>query len=205
MLDVLQLFDYLGTAAFAMSGALKAARHQLDLFGVVVLALITAVGGGTLRDLMLGVHPPFWLADPVYVGLGLLLALMVFAWPQPVARQERQLVYYDAVGLGVFTVIGASKALEHGAGIVGAVVFGCLTGVGGGVLRDVLVREVPLVLRKEIYASATVAGSLVFCLLHWADAPEWGALLLGAALVVLIRVYCILSGRSLPRPRMSDD
>jgi len=200
-MTVLLVLDYVGTVAFALSGALKAARHQLDVFGVVVLAIITAVGGGTLRDVMLGAEPIFWLAKPVYLLLALLPALLVFAWHGAMAQTEQPLAYADAVGLGVFTVIGASKALDQGAGYAGAVIFGCMTGIGGGVIRDMLVREVPFVLQKEVYASASIAGGVLFCLLKWSAAPDWVALVCGAALVVAIRVYCIAYGCNLPRPR----
>jgi len=204
-MTVLQILDYLGTVAFALSGALKAARCQLDVFGVVVLALITAVGGGTLRDVMLGADPIFWLAQPVYLLLALLPAFLVFAWHRPMARTEHPLAYADAVGLGVFTVIGASKALDCGAGYAGAIIFGCMTGIGGGVIRDALVREVPLVLQKEVYASASIAGSVLFCLLKWTAAPDWVALVCGAALVIAIRIYCIAYACNLPRPGPVDD
>lgn len=203
-MTVLLILDYLGTVAFALSGALKAARHQLDIFGVAVLAIVTAVGGGTARDVMLGAHPIFWLAKPVYLLLALIPALLVFAWHQPMARTEHPLAYADAVGLGVFTVIGASKALEHGAGYAGAIIFGCMTGVGGGVIRDVLVREVPFVLQKEVYASASIAGSLLFCLLQSTGAPPWAGLVSGALLTIVIRIYCIRYGCNLPRPKPMD-
>ncbi len=204
-MTVLLLLDYLGTVAFALSGALKAARHQLDVFGVVVLAVITAVGGGTLRDVMLGADPIFWLAKPIYLLLALLPAFLVFAWHRPMARTEHPLAYADAVGLGVFTVIGASKALDYGAGYAGAIIFGCMTGVGGGVIRDMLVREVPLVLQKEVYASASIAGCILFCLLKWSAAPDWVALVCGAALVIAIRVYCIAYACNLLRPKPAED
>jgi len=200
----LDVLDYLGTFAFALSGALKAAQHRLDVFGVSVLAVITAVGGGTVRDLMLGARPIFWLDQPAYLLVALIPALLVFAWYRPMARTERPLVYADAVGLGVFTVIGASKALDQGTGVVGAVVFGCLTGVGGGVIRDVLVREVPLVLRREVYASATVAGSILYCALNALSAPAWLALLVGATTVIAVRVICIRRAYHLPGPQVDD-
>jgi uncharacterized membrane protein YeiH len=202
---VLLVLDYLGTVAFALSGALKAARHRLDIFGVVVLAIITAVGGGTLRDVLLDSHPIFWLAKPIYLLLALVPAFLVFAWHRPMARTEQPLAYADAVGLGVFTVIGASKALNCGAGYAGAVIFGCMTGIGGGVIRDLLVREVPFVLQKEVYASASIAGAALFCLMKWAAAPDWVALVVGAALAIAIRVYCIERGLHLPRPSPPEE
>jgi uncharacterized membrane protein YeiH len=204
-LSVLLLLDCLGTLAFALSGALKAARSRCDVFGLVVLAIVTAVGGGTLRDVLLGAHPIFWLAQPGYLLLALLPALLVFLWSRPMARTEQPLAYADAVGLGVFTVIGASKALDHHAGWAGAIVCGCLTGVGGGVLRDLLVREVPFVLQKEVYASATIAGSGLFCILRYVHAPEWLALVGGAALVIVIRTFCIAGGYHLPQPDPPDE
>jgi uncharacterized membrane protein YeiH len=158
-----------------------------------------------MRDVMLGAQPIFWLEQPIYLLLALLAALPVCVWYRKLVWTKGVLSYADAVGLGVFTVIGASKALDFGAGFAGAVVFGCMTGVGGGVIRDVLVREVPLVLKREVYASATIAGSVLFCALTSFGAPGWIALVAGAALTIAIRVFCVARRVHLPRPGGDDD
>jgi len=197
-MQAIQLLDYLGTAAFAVSGALKGVRKGMDIFGVAVLATVTAIGGGTIRDTLLG-EKVFWLHEPVYVPLAVAAALVVFVLYHWVQRGYATLLVFDAIGLGVFTAIGAVKAWEAGTGVVGVVTMGCLTGVGGGVLRDVLARDVPAVLREEVYASATLAGALLFWLLMRGEAGQVTAVWSAAALTIAIRLASIAFRWHLPR------
>jgi len=198
-MDLIQYLDYMGTLAFAASGALKAVRKNMDLFGVGVLATVTAIGGGTIRDALLG-ERAFWLGDPAYVGLALAAALAVFVLFRVVVREEaRGLLVLDAIGLGVFTAIGAAKAWHAQTGIVGVVTMACLTGVGGGMLRDVLAGDVPAVLREEIYASASLAGALAFWVLNVAGAHEAVSAGAAAALTITIRLLSIRFRWRLPR------
>jgi len=203
---VILVLDYLGTAAFAVSGALKGVRKGMDVFGVAVLATVTAIGGGTIRDALLA-KGIFWLRDPVYVPLSVAVALAVFALYRVVQRTERGLLLFDAVGLGVFTAIGAMKAWQADTGAVGVVTMGCLTGVGGGMLRDVLARDVPVVLREEIYASASLAGALAFWALMKLHASEAAAICVAAALTITIRILSIALRWHLPRrdPQPADE
>lgn len=188
---MLLLLDYLGTFAFAISGALKAARKEMDLFGLTVLAIVTAIGGGTLRDVMLG-QRPFWLTDFSYIYLSLLGTAAVAALYRLVSRFETLLLWFDAVGLGTFTVIGASRAMGAGVELTGTVLFACLTAIGGGMLRDVLAGDVPVVLRREIYALAAVLGALLYwSLRHWALADAMAA----PTVVVLVTVLRLLAIR----------
>jgi uncharacterized membrane protein YeiH len=188
-----------GTIAFAVSGGLKAVRCRLDLFGLVVLAAVTAVGGGTIRDLLIGEIPPFCLQDETYLLLALVSALGVVGLHRRLAAGERALLVFDAIGLGVFTVIGAARAMEAGLGVVGTVGLACMTGVGGGVLRDLLVREVPLVLRREVYASASIAGGLLYFLLRQTAVLSAVTTGICAAVVIGIRLYCVWRMVDLPR------
>lgn len=203
MLLLLSL-DYLGTVAFAVSGALKGVRRDMDIFGVTVLALVTAIGGGTVRDTLLQSRI-FWLEDPTYVLLSVVAAIAVFLLYRVVTRTERALLVFDAVGLGVFTAIGALKAAEAEAGAVGIITMAVITGVGGGMMRDVLARDVPIVLREEIYASACIAGAALFWGLTQLGVGHPPAMCVAAGATILVRLLSILLGWRLPRPGMATD
>jgi len=197
-MEAIEFLDYLGTGAFAVSGALKGVRKEMDIFGVAVLATVTAIGGGTLRDALLKI-PVFWLHNPVYVPLAVAAAVVVFVLYRWVQRTYRALLVFDAIGLGVFTAIGAVKAWDAGTGLVGVVTMACLTGVGGGVVRDVLAGDVPAVLREEVYASATLAGALLFWGLTRAQAGQGTAVWAAAILTIAIRLASMAFRWHLPR------
>lgn len=199
-MTVLYALDLTGTAAFAASGAWVAVRRRMDLFGVLVLGLVTAVGGGTLRDLLVGALPPFSLQNEIYLYLSIAASLAVFAGRNRFPAVERPLLILDAVGLGTFAVIGTTKALDFGLGFLGAALMGVMTCTAGGVMRDVLANQVPLILRKEVYASACLAGSLLLVLLEHLGAPRPTAALLAATTVITIRLLAIHFNWSLPRP-----
>ena len=155
--------DLFGTAVFAFSGVLMAGRLRMDGFGVIVLAAVTAIGGGTIRDLIIGADKVFWTVDSWYLWVILGTALI----GQFMAKLPRRLPWYilplaDAFGLAIFTIIGAEKALEYGYSGMVAVVMGVITGVAGGMIRDVLAREIPMVLQREIYATASVLGGIIY-------------------------------------------
>lgn len=156
------LLDLLGTLVFAISGAFRAVKHELDLLGVLVLAVATGVGGGLLRDLLLGVTPPAALSDERYLLMGFLGGLVVFLAAPRIATRWDCVMVADAVGLGVFAATGASRAADAGLGTLGVILMAGLTATGGGVIRDVLVCEIPAVLRAEVYATAALAGGAVF-------------------------------------------
>ena len=199
MLVIPRLLDLLGIAVFAMSGALAAGRKRMDLLGVLVLATVTAVGGGTLRDLLLDRHPLFWLADPTYLVVIAVAALGTFVW----ARRRRPPWYAlqlaDALGLALFSVAGAQIAERAGVSTIGVIVLGAMTGAAGGALRDVLSAEVPLVLRRgNLYASAAIAGAAAYRLLEAVGVPSQTAALTGMAIVATVRGASIAWGLSLP-------
>ena len=160
--------QYIAVAACAVTAVLAAEGKRMDLFGVLVLALVTAVGGGTIRDLCLGARPLFWVAQPLYVWTALIAAVVTFFLVRFVSLPSRTLGFIDAIGLALFSIAGTEKALAFGTPGVIAVLLGVVTGVAGGILRDVLRTEVPLVFRKdmELYATAAFAGALVFVLLR---------------------------------------
>ena len=198
-MTVLYALDLVGTAAFAASGAWAGIRREMDLFGVLVLGLVTATGGGTLRDLLLGDTPPFIFKNETYLWLSIVVSLVVFIAHRHLARLQHPLLYFDAVGLGTFVVIGTGKALEFQMGFIGSVMMGVMTATAGGMVRDILSTRVPLVLQREVYASACLAGGALLYLLHLTPLPHNWAMLLAALAVITIRLLAIRYNWSLPR------
>ena len=203
---LLYILDLVGVAVFAVSGALAAGRKGLDLLGVVVLGLATAIGGGTIRDLLLDRHPIFWLVDPAYlttiVGASLLTVAYVRWRPPPSAA----LLVADALGLALFSVAGAQIAQRAGLPPAAGVVLGTVTGCAGGAVRDVLSAEVPLVLRRgNLYASAAIAGTSAYFLLELAGVPRAAATLAGMAVVAGLRLAAIWWRLQLPVFRLQAD
>jgi uncharacterized membrane protein YeiH len=165
-MDVLIVWlQFLGVAVFAASGALTASRKELDPFGFVLVAAVTGTGGGTLRDVVLGRLPVFWIETPVYLGICAAIAILVFFTAHRIESRFRVLLWADALGLGLFAVQGTETALAAGARPIVAVLLGMITATFGGIIRDVLCAELPLMLRREIYATAAAAGALAYVLL----------------------------------------
>jgi uncharacterized membrane protein YeiH len=193
-----QAFDLGGTFVFAVSGAIAGVRHRLDLFGVLVLAFAAATFGGITRDVLIGAVPPASLQDWRYLAVSAVAGVATFVFPPIAERFRGALLIYDAAGLGLFATTGAAKALAYGIGPVPAVLLGMLTGIGGGVVRDLLVSEVPAVLRTDIYAAAALAGAAVVvagALAGWTPGPVAVA---GATLCFAIRMVAIRWGWRLP-------
>ncbi|MCS7479092.1 trimeric intracellular cation channel family protein [Umezawaea endophytica] len=188
---VLIVLELVGIAVFAASGALAAVRTRLDVFGVIVLALTTALGGGVIRDVLLGVHPPSSLTKWPYLLVPAVTGLLVFWFHPQVAKLRRAVLLLDAIGLGLFVTGGTSTALALGAPPYTACLIGMTTGIGGGALRDVLLREIPLVLRREIYAVAALLGGLVVAGGSVLGLPEEPVALAGSALVVVVRLLAL--------------
>lgn len=198
-MNLLYALDLVGTAAFAASGAWAGIRREMDLFGVLVLGLVTATGGGTIRDMLLGDSPPFCLQDETYLYIAAAVALLVFLFHRHLDFLQHPLLYFDAIGLGTFVVIGTGKALSFQLGFFGAVLMGVMTATAGGVVRDVLSNQVPLILRKEIYASACLAGAVLLVLLQGVSLPPALAALTAALTVIVIRLLAIRFNWSLPK------
>ncbi|WP_394200033.1 trimeric intracellular cation channel family protein [Shewanella waksmanii] len=192
-------FDLCGTAVFALSGALAAGRHRMDPFGVIVLASVTAVGGGSIRDALLGTTPVFWIKDPNYIIVILATVLLTLIFVRKPKRvPQYTLPVADALGLALFTVIGAEKALSLGLTGMVAVIMGLITGVGGGIIRDLLCRQVPMILRTEIYATASIMGGICYTLTIYWGAADKVALLLALGTALAIRLAAIKWHLSLP-------
>jgi uncharacterized membrane protein YeiH len=205
MTQDLYLLDLLGVAVFAVSGALAAGRTGLDLFGVVVIAALTAVGGGTLRDLLLDRHPIFWIADPMYLvvicGVALLTVFYAHVLPPPRAT----LLVADALGLALFAMSGAQIAEAAKLSPFIVVLMGTMTGVTGGIFRDVLTGKIPLILQREIYAAAAIAGVSLYLLLQALGVERLWAFGGGMAVVVALRLLSILWGWQLPVFRLRHE
>ncbi|MBV7314257.1 trimeric intracellular cation channel family protein [Shewanella sp. NIFS-20-20] len=193
------VFDMAGTAVFALTGALAAAKHRMDPFGVIVLAAVTAVGGGSIRDALIGATPVFWLTDSNYLICILLTVFMTRLMVRyPAKINPLLLPIADAFGLALFTIIGVEKALDYGISGMGSVVMGLITGVGGGIIRDMLCRKVPLVLRSEIYATAAILGAITYSLGVSLAMPNTLATVLAMLVTLSIRLAAIRWNLSLP-------
>jgi uncharacterized membrane protein YeiH len=198
---VLYGFEMAAVAVCAISGVLEAARKDIDLFGVVVVALVAALGGGTLRDLLLGA-PVFWIDDQAYLVAAAVAGVAAFFAARRARLPRNVFVVPDAAGLALFAVLGTGKALALGAPWLVASLMGVMTGVFGGVLRDVLCNEVPLVFGGELYATAALAGALLFVLLaHFAVDPAWSA---PAAIAVIFALRLAALHWKIGLPRISS-
>ncbi len=200
-MSLLYALDLVGTAAFAASGAWAGIRRRMDVFGVMVLGLVTAIGGGTLRDMLLGDNPPFCFKNEIYLYLALGVSLSTFVLYRHLDTMRRPLLYFDAIGLGTFVVIGTEKALHFNLGFLGAVMMGVITATAGGITRDVLANQIPLILRKEIYASACLAGGALLVALIQMGITRSLALLIAATTVITVRLLAIHFNWALPRAR----
>ncbi len=198
-MTILSTLDLIGTVAFAASGAWVGVRKHMDLFGVLVLGVVTAIGGGTLRDLLLGDIPPASLMNETHLYLSISVSLIVFFSRRNFKIVEKPLLYFDAIGLGTFVIIGTTKALDLQMGWLVAVLMGVITGTVGGVIRDVLANQIPLILRHEIYASACIVGGTLLVFLEHVGIARPIAALLSAILVIVVRLLAIRYDWALPR------
>ncbi len=195
--------DWFGVAVFAVTGALTASRKQMDIFGFMLLATATGVGGGSIRDLALGTLPVFWVKDPTYLMICVGVAAVTFFTAHIPESRYRLLLWLDAVGLAFVCVVGTDRALDAHAGTFVAVTMGVVTATFGGMIRDVLGGESPLILRREIYVTAALAGALAFVGLTAVHAPVIVAAVAGFATCFVIRALALHYGWSLPayKPR----
>jgi uncharacterized membrane protein YeiH len=196
---LLYLLDLFGVAVFAVSGAMAAGRKRFDWLGVAVIATVTAIGGGTIRDVLLDRHPVFWIADPTYLLVILAAAALTLLYARFRPAPGISLLVADALGLALFTISGARVAEGQNLPAVIVVVMGTITGSAGGLLRDVLSAEVPLLLRQaDLYATAAIAGATAYLLLQASGLERTPAALLGMAAVAALRLSAICWGLRLP-------
>ena len=204
MKTLVLVLDLAGTFVFALSGAMTAVKHRLDLFGILVLSFVAATFGGIGRDLLIGAVPPAALADWRYIAVPVLAGLTVFFTYSATARLQTPVLILDGAGLALFAVSGALKALTFGLTPISAVMLGVLTGVGGGIARDVLVAEIPTVLRAELYAVAALAGASVVVIGRMLQLPTLPLAAAGGVLCFGLRFMAIRYGWHLPRACQSD-
>ena len=203
---LLVTLDLLGTAVFAISGAAIGVRYRLDVFGVCVLAVVAGNAGGVMRDVMIGAVPPAALGRWQPLAVSVLAALVTFVWHPRIERLRTPILLFDAAGLGLFAVAGTGKAIAFGLDPLVAAMLGMLTGIGGGMLRDLLVNEIPTVLHADLYALAALAGAVVVVAGHLLHLPPTGPAIAGAVLCFAMRLVSIRRGWSLPRAdRMDHD
>jgi uncharacterized membrane protein YeiH len=198
---ILHILDLIGTFVFAISGASAGVRHRLDLFGVLVLSFAAATAGGITRDLVIGAVPPAAFSSWLYLALAILAGLMTFWRHGFIERLHRPVLIFDAAGLGIFAVTGTQKAFEFGLNPVMAGLIGMVSGIGGGMIRDILVAQTPAVLRGELYAVAALVGAAVVVLFHWLAWPALPALIIGALLCFGLRVVALRHNLHLPIAR----
>lgn len=201
----LNVLDLVGTFVFAVSGAVSGVKHRIDLFGVLVLSFVAATAGGIIRDLLIGAIPPASIKDWRYITLSLVAGFVTFFWYPLIAKMKSPVQLFDALGLGLFAVVGAGKAMAFHLGPGAAVLMGVLTGIGGGMARDILVAEVPVVFTAELYAVAALAGAAIV-VIGGTFFPGFATVApaIGGIVCVALRLLAIRKGWKLPIARQPD-
>jgi len=193
--------DLVGTFVFALSGAVAGVKHKFDLFGILVLAFVTGDAGGITRDVLIGAVPPAALRNLQYLWVSMLAGLAVFFWNRRINVEGRLILFLDAAGLALFAVTGTQKALAAGLSPVMAALLGMVTGIGGGMIRDVLVNQTPVVLRSDLYAVAALAAGAIVVTAYLFHLPPFTGMLLGLFVCLGLRLMAILRGWRLPSAR----
>ena len=201
--SVQQIIEFLGTLAFAISGIRHAAAKHFDWFGGFVCGIAVAIGGGTIRDVMLGVEP-FWMASPIYLICTLLAQAIVIVFARYLKRLDNAWFAFDTLGLALFTIAGIQKTLSCGHPFWVAIIMGCITGAAGGVIRDVLLNKVPVIFQKEIYAMASIAGGLLYWFMTWLGINLPVTVVVTFLLIVVIRFLAVKYHISLPVLKSED-
>jgi len=198
--ELLYAIDLTGTFVFAMSGVVTANERRMDIFGASVIGFVTAVGGGTIRDMLIGSTPVSWMINRDYlivIGLGILVAMFL---RKHISKWHKTMFLFDTVGIGLFTVLGLQKTLSFGLSPSVAVMMGIVSAVFGGVVRDVLVNRIPLIFRKEIYATACLAGAILYAVISPYFPGSLWTVLISMAVVIAIRVAAVRRKWALPLP-----
>tara|TARA_R110001592_G_scaffold123458_1_gene331394 strand:- start:1127 stop:1750 length:624 start_codon:yes stop_codon:yes gene_type:complete len=202
-MSVIYVIDILGTFAFAVSGALVALDKKFDMFGVLIIAFVTAVGGGMLRDVLIDAHPINWIGNLDYLYTIFIAVVFTFLFKSKIAHLSKTMFLFDTIGISVFTLLGLEKGLSFNLHPIIALIMGVISAVFGGVLRDVLTNKVPLIFEKEIYASACLAGGVIYLILNYFKVEENINFIISAAVVAVIRVIVVRFHLELPK--IKDD
>lgn len=203
-LSIFNILDILGTIAFAISGALAAMDRRLDLFGIFIVAFVTASGGGTLRDILIGDTPVNWMQNTVYIYLIGIVTVLAIIFRNKINYLKKSLFLFDTIGLGVFTITGVEIGIRSGLDPIISIALGAMTGTFGGVLRDILCNEIPVIFRKEIYATACIVGGLVFVIMHSLGAKLDVIYITTALIIIGIRLAVVKYHISLPYYYISE-
>ncbi|WHT39337.1 MULTISPECIES: trimeric intracellular cation channel family protein [Myroides] len=198
MFSFFEILDLLGTLAFAISGALAGRERKLDLFGMVILAFATAVGGGTIRDMMIGITPVFWLTDLSYFYVTFLGVFLSLVFYKRFTILRYSLFLFDTIGIAVFTLIGIAKGMSVGLHPVFCIALGTITACFGGVIRDILANQIPIIFKKEIYATACIFGGCVYYLLDHYNVNKEVIYLTTAGSIIILRLFAVRYKWSLP-------
>lgn len=202
-MSIVYTIDILGTFAFAISGALVASDQKLDLFGVLIIAFVTAVGGGMLRDILINAHPINWIADLNYLYTIFIAVVATFLFKSKILPLSKTLFLFDTIGLSVFTILGLKKGLTFNLHPLIALIMGMTSAVFGGVLRDVLTNKIPLIFEKEVYASACVIGGVCYLILRKIGVDTNINFIISASAIISVRLIAVKF--SLELPKIKDD
>ena len=197
-LSLFNILDVLGTIAFAISGALSAMNRRLDLFGIFIIAFVTAIGGGTIRDILIGSTPVTWMENTVYVYLIGVVTIFAIVFRNKLNYLKKSLFLFDTIGLGVFTITGVETGIQNGLDPIISVALGAMTGTFGGVIRDILCNEIPVIFRKEIYATACLVGALAYVILYDMGVDADIIYLITSLTVISIRLIVVKYHITLP-------
>ncbi|MCG9972731.1 trimeric intracellular cation channel family protein [Christiangramia crocea] len=204
-LSLFNILDILGTIAFAISGALSAMNRRLDLFGIFIIAFVTAIGGGTLRDLLIGSTPVTWMENIVYVYLIGLVTILAIVFRNKLFYLRKSLFLFDTIGLGVFTITGVETGIQNDLNPIISIALGAMTGTFGGVIRDILCNEIPVIFRKEIYATACIIGAFTYVVLYDLGVNSDIIYLATTLIVISIRLVVVKYHISLPSFYLSSE
>ena len=198
-MEVIYVLDILGTFAFAISGALVALDKKFDIFGVIIIAFVTAVGGGMLRDVLINAHPINWIGDLNYLYIIFSAVLFTFLFKSKIAYLSKTMFLFDTIGISVFTLLGLQKGLSYDLHPIIAIIMGMISAVFGGVLRDVLTAKIPLIFEKEVYASACLTGGISYLILHYFKVDENINFIISAIVIASIRAIAVKFHLELPK------
>jgi len=201
-MNIYYILDLAGTFVFAISGIRLAAEKDMDIFGAIVIGVATAIGGGTIRDLLLGSTPVAWMQDAVYLYVIISAVILGLFFNRYIFELKNTLLVFDSIGLGIFTISGMQKALDFGLSTEYAIILGIITATGGGILRDILANEVPVILRKEIYATACFVGAILFLVLQKIGLNNEICSLITVILILIIRTIAVKFNISFPKIKL---
>lgn len=204
-INLFNILEILGTASFAISGALSAMNRKLDVFGIFIIAFVTGTGGGTVRDILIGNTPVTWMDNIIYIYLIGIVTILSIIFRTKINYLKTSLFLFDTIGLGIFTIIGVETGIQNNLDPIISVALGVMTGTFGGVIRDILCNEIPVIFRKEIYATACLVGGLVFIILHKLGVEREIIYIVTSLIVISIRLVVVKFKISLPSFYLSSE